>query len=449
MKNVKLCRRDFLRASLLGSAAGMFGLWFRPLPAHARLDSPFNFRVLVKISLLGGCDSHGMWIPNDGARFSALLARRPFARFTNDPGQNAVDIGYSQGVSLHPGLAPLLPHVPDMRVFLNTSNALSYGPWGQTGSHEDAQNIMTMGTRNFNGQFEGWTARLFDNEPNCKLLGFLGTRGADMNCDRSNARCENTPPPTVETFETFRFDGSSFWSGLGGANNSGYVADVIERLAKARPAGAHNSDVEAEFSSAMAGTFPAIADIQQTVGFQTPLHAQYSGSRLSKQLRNVAMLIKRMTQEGSSDRYVVSIGFGGMDVHDNWVNRTQNLMSDLGSAVGTFMSDVKAMGAVNNTVLMTSTEFGRTLYDNATGTDHGTSSTTLVLGGPIKGGSSAVFGQMLTPQQFATLDVPPSQLDNRGITSAILNDFMGIEHTKAFPEPIASEFSIENYDLFK
>jgi uncharacterized protein (DUF1501 family) len=455
----KFTRRDFLKAVSACSAARVLGLAIRPRNAWAStpigINSSFNFRVLVKIEFLGGCDSHGIWLPTESNRFNALKARRQNAMFAQNVG-GMLDIGYGQGIGLHPNLAPLIPHIPHARFFMNTSNALSYG---QTGSHEDAQNIMTMGTREFSGKFEGWTARIFDSEPNCQLLGFLGSRGANLNCDRNsniggNHRCADAPPTTVDTFENFRFDGANLTGEYGGSNNSKYVADVLRRLAEARPAAQQPSTAIGEMSAAMRGAIPAMDEIAHTASFHSPRYNEYnSNDKFAVQLRNVASKIKQLTVEPSNERFIFSLGMGGFDVHDlwngnEWAPGMPGLMTSFGSAVGTFLSDMQSMGTYENVVLMTSTEFGRTLASNGVGTDHGSSSTTMVLGGKVKGGGSAVFGQMLSASEFANLYVPPSYIDNRGIISSVLNDFMGIDHTKAFPGPIASEFIVQNYDLF-
>lgn len=436
-------RRDFLKAALASSAAGAVGVMFKPQRALAAGN---GFRVLVKIELLGGCDSHSIWMPTDSAKFAALRARRAANTvFVSDVGQ-LMDIGFGQGIGLHPNLAPLLPHISHTRFFMNTSNALSYG---QSGSHEDAQNIMTMGTRDFNGKFEGWTARLYDNDPSCQLTAFLGTRGANVNCDRNVPRCMDAPPPTVDTFENFKFDGANFPSSMGGANNSQYVARIIKRLAEARAVAQQPSNVEKEFDSALRGTFPAIDLIKHTATFQSPLYAQYTaGDKFQAQLRNIAMKVKQLTIEPSNDRFIFSLGLNGFDMHESWATETPARMTSLGNGLGTFLSDMQAMGVLDHVVVMTSTEFGRTLYSNEIGTDHGESSTTMVMGGLVNGGSSAVYGDILSAQQFSTLYASPSRLDNRGVISSILNDFMGVDHTLAFPGPIAEEFTVGDYNLF-
>lgn len=435
-------RRDFLKALTAGGAAGALGVVMKPGSAAA---AGTGFRVLVKAELLGGSDSHAIWLPTDSAKFGALQTRRVNAMFASEVSQ-ILDIGYSQGIGLHPNLSSWIPHIPHIKFFMNTSNALSYG---QSGSHEDAQNIMTMGTKDFNGKFEGWTARIFDQDPNCHLMGFLGSRGANQNCDPLVPRCANTPPTTVQTFETFKLDGTSMHAAMGGANNSKYIADVIRRLAESRSAAQQPSHPERLADAALRGMFPAIEEVSTTLTFQSPMYASYpTDTSFALQIRNIAMKIQQLLVEGSEERFIFNVGIGGFDVHEAWTYTTPLLINQL-AVLGIFMSDLQAMGVFDKVVIMTSTEFGRTLYSNGVGTDHGESSTTMVMGGTVNGGSNSVFGDVLTADQFGTLLVSPSHVDNRGIISAILNDFMGIQHTFAFPGPISQEFSIGNYDLWK
>jgi len=442
---ITISRREFMQRLLL-SGIGMYGLMVRPRAALA-LPTPLSIsgcRVLVRIELLGGCDQHGIWLPLAGDRFQALASRRPHALFTANP-SNTLDIGGGQGIGLHPALAPLLTHINETKLFLDTSNDLVHG---QSGSHENAQNIMSIGGQPQGGQFRGWTATLFDNEPSCHLIGFVGTRGLNTGCDSTLPRCSTSPPPTIDTFESFKFDGTSFSAALGGANNSAYVADVIRRLAEARSPESARSTVERKFNAAARGVFPAIAEIQHTAEYVTPLSNGYSNSRLARQLRNVAMKVKELTSTNSNDRYIFTIGVGGFDVHRDWGTATQSLMSDLGNSLATFMSDLKSMGAQDNVVVIAGTEFGRQIASNGSGTDHGVGSTTLVMGGAIDGGSNAVYGDILTASEFASLESAPARIDNRAIIATILDRFLGIDYRKAFPEEITGPLPMTPYDLF-
>ena len=417
-------------------------------PASARADIdprlPHEFRVLVNLELLGGCDVHGIWLPTDPSRFYALAGRRPNAMFVSEP-DLMISPGWDVGIGLHPRLAPLLRHLGTTRFILNASNAVRQG---QTQSHEDAQNIMTLGvTERIAGSYAGWKGRLFMNESESSLLAFRGSRPADSTCDSRHARCANHPPLTVDTFESFKFSGKSFSSGLGGDPNSRYVAEIIGRLAAVEPQ-AQQSEVERKYRSALRGTYAAIDDIQQTAAYVTPQHDQYPATLFAHQLRNVAMLAKRMIAERSTDRVVVSIGLGGFDVHDNWHSRIDQLMNDFASGTAVFLDDLKAMNADKNVVLMTTTEFGRKIHDNGGGTDHGTSSTTIVSGGLIHGGSSLVYGEIPTPTEYATLPELHSHTDNRSVISYILERFMGFPRQSAFPPPLDTQFINEDLNLF-
>jgi uncharacterized protein (DUF1501 family) len=81
-----------------------------------------------------------------------------------------------------------------------------------------------------------------------------------------------------------------------------------------------------------------------------------------------------------------------------------------------------------DTVVVMATEFGRTARVNGTkGTDHGTASTALVLGGALKPGG--IIGDWPTLRQaslFENRDTYPT-LDMRGLFKGLLRDHMGVE----------------------
>jgi uncharacterized protein (DUF1501 family) len=81
-----------------------------------------------------------------------------------------------------------------------------------------------------------------------------------------------------------------------------------------------------------------------------------------------------------------------------------------------------------NTVVLVATEFGRTARANGTGgTDHGTASTALILGGALKPGG--IVGDWPTLKQnalFEDRDVAPT-LDMRGLFKGVLAEHMGVD----------------------
>ena len=80
-----------------------------------------------------------------------------------------------------------------------------------------------------------------------------------------------------------------------------------------------------------------------------------------------------------------------------------------------------------NTVVVVATEFGRTARANGTGgTDHGTGSTALLLGGALKpGGIVGDWPTLKQPALYENRDVTPT-LDMRGLLKGVLAEHMGI-----------------------
>jgi uncharacterized protein (DUF1501 family) len=81
-----------------------------------------------------------------------------------------------------------------------------------------------------------------------------------------------------------------------------------------------------------------------------------------------------------------------------------------------------------NTVVVVATEFGRTAKANGTGgTDHGTASTALLLGGALKTGGIVGDWPTLKPAAlFEARDVTPT-VDMRGLFKGVLAEHMGVD----------------------
>src|ERR1700677_3743834 len=101
-------------------------------------------------------------------------------------------------------------------------------------------------------------------------------------------------------------------------------------------------------------------------------------------------LVGRMIAGGLPTR-VYYVSQGGYDTHTNQVNTHDRLMGELSEALTAFCADLKAQGNFNRVVLMSFSEFGRRVSQNASnGTDHGAAAPMFVLGGGVKAG---LFGK--------------------------------------------------------
>jgi uncharacterized protein (DUF1501 family) len=97
-----------------------------------------------------------------------------------------------------------------------------------------------------------------------------------------------------------------------------------------------------------------------------------------------------------------------------------------------------------NTVVVVATEFGRTARTNGTaGTDHGTASTALLLGGALKkGGIVGDWPTLKANALFENRDVAPT-LDMRGLFKGVLAEHMGLDRAvlerDVFPSSAAAK----------
>ena len=108
----------------------------------------------------------------------------------------------------------------------------------------------------------------------------------------------------------------------------------------------------------------------------------YPGSELGRGLR----LAAHMLAADNGVRIVHVPMNEDFDTHDDHAGRHPQLMASLDNSVEAFFADIEARGMADRVLVMTTSEFGRTARDNASGgLDHGTASTAMLLG-PIKAG---------------------------------------------------------------
>jgi Protein of unknown function (DUF1501) len=98
------------------------------------------------------------------------------------------------------------------------------------------------------------------------------------------------------------------------------------------------------------------------------------------------LLARRLVEAGSR---FVSLTYGGWDMHDNITAGFRNQMPPLDQALSTLLNDLDSRGLLQRTLVMVSSEFGRTPKINPTaGRDHWPKVFSVMLaGGGIKGGT--------------------------------------------------------------
>jgi uncharacterized protein (DUF1501 family) len=108
----------------------------------------------------------------------------------------------------------------------------------------------------------------------------------------------------------------------------------------------------------------------------------YDATPLARNLNLVARMIA-----GAMPTRVYYLSHGGFDTHNQQLNSHERLLAQLDSGLKSFFTDLKEQGNDKRVVLMTFSEFGRRVAENASaGTDHGKASCLFLAGPGIKGG---------------------------------------------------------------
>ncbi|MFN8353392.1 MAG: DUF1501 domain-containing protein [Spirosomataceae bacterium] len=145
-----------------------------------------------------------------------------------------------------------------------------------------------------------------------------------------------------------------------------------------------------------------------------------ANNELGQRLRTVAELI---TSGVSSNVYYVSLS--GFDTHVNQLPQQERLLKQYAEAMQAFVADLKANGKMDKVLIMTFSEFGRRVKQNASGgTDHGTANNVFLIGGNIK--NSKVFNEAPNLTNLDDGDLKYS-VDFRNLYATILNKWLQVD----------------------
>jgi len=108
--------------------------------------------------------------------------------------------------------------------------------------------------------------------------------------------------------------------------------------------------------------------------------AQYPQGELGQRLKTIAELI---VSGMPTNIYYVSIS--GFDTHFNQVNQQERLLKNYAESVNTFVNDLKKNDRFKDVAILTFSEFGRRVKQNASGgTDHGTANNVFLMSENLK-----------------------------------------------------------------
>ncbi len=391
-----ISRRSFLSKGLAGVSLAATAPHFLSLSSKVFAGEPAGGdRILVVLQLSGGNDGLSMVVPFEDPAYGR--ARR--TTLVKDPRK------LGEGLGLHPELKATHALFGDGKLAI--VRGVSYP--NPNRSHFESMDIWHTGDLRGRASPTGWIGRAVDaccpdaEDPNLVVnIGKSAPYALEAKVHK---------PVSFETPESYRWAGAAndkdefeMLNGEGGAN------EQVRWL--------HRVAVDARASSAR---------IRAAAAGYAP-KAEYPRGQLAGDLRTVAALI-----HGGLGTRVYYVSFGGFDTHNAQQNRYGNLMRELDGALGAFHADLKAQGHLSRVLVVSFSEFGRRVDENASaGTDHGVAGPMLVLGESVKGGLYGAQPSLTDLDDNGDLKM---QVDFRSVYATVLADWMRVAPEKVLGAP--------------
>ena len=416
-------RREFLRTGLLGGSL----CWTMPAflsrtmqSLHAEADGALvqgitgrDGNILVVLQLAGGNDGLNTVIPlgNDEYRKSRPTIGVPEASILKlDP-----------QTGLHPSLSGLASAYQEGHLAV----VQGVGYPNPNRSHFRSTEIWATAVDSNKSSNTGWIGRYFDN--------------ACSGCDASVGIAMASQMPQALTASVPK--GVLYQGGGGGGKKknkkSGGTqakADGSMMMEEDDDAGQAGGSIGMLNGPGNLGKLSALdflertemdAKVSQQEIAQASSKAKNSVPYPSTRLGQNFAMVSRLIAGGMPTR-IYYLSLGGFDTHTQQAGAHERLLKEMGDAVAAFLSDLKAQGNLGRVSLMTFSEFGRRVKENASGgTDHGAAAPMFLAGGGIKSG---LLGQMpsLAPQDLFDGDVKYNT-DFRSVYATVLEKHLGVK----------------------
>lgn len=150
---------------------------------------------------------------------------------------------------------------------------------------------------------------------------------------------------------------------------------------------------------------------------------EYPQNKFAKQLKNVAQFIN-----SSIDTKVFYTSLGGFDTHANQQNKQKRLLTQYAESVLAFVKDLKRNETFKDTLILTFSEFGRRVKQNAAnGTDHGAANNVFVIGKNLK--KAGFYNNLASLSDLDNNGDLKYEIDFRTIYATILSEWLKADDT--------------------
>ncbi len=380
-------RRDFLKKSVFATSSLMIPAFLKCSVPPAALKASQNGKILVIVQLSGGNDGLNTVVPyeNDlyyNYRPTLGISKSEVLKLDNNLG-------------LNPALSPLHNLYKDG--LMTVINNVGYP--NPDRSHFRSMDIWQSASGADDFLSTGWIGRYLDQQQTETI----------------------SPHQALELDDTMSL-------ALKGKINSGYAAGNLDQLKRSTnnkflKAVSHHDHSHEGNTAYLYRTLSDTFDSADYLHDQSQIYKSsvtYPGNAFARSLKQTAELII----SGSNTRiYYVSLG--GFDTHANQKNQQTRMLKQYADGVGAFMKDMKANKKMEDVLVMTFSEFGRRVKQNASrGTDHGTANNLFLMGGGLK--ETGIYNDAPNLKNLDNGDLI-YDIDYRRIYATLLTNWLGVD----------------------
>jgi uncharacterized protein (DUF1501 family) len=392
-------RRDFLKNSALVSGAFMVPAFLKPFEAMAKSQLS-GYKNLVIIQLSGG---------NDGLNTIVPYGNDIYYQKRNTIAINKTDIIKLDDMQ---GLNPSLSALKDIYDLGWMSVINSVGYPNPDRSHFRSMDIWQTGSESNQFLSTGWIGRYLD----------------------ANCQVNKNPYTAIEVDDTLSL-------AMKGIKMKGVAVQDPEKLYQttrepffkdlvhAHNATDLNEDNLGYLYKTMIESYSS-ADYIRNTSKTYNVTGTYPATQLGNQLKTVSKFIN----SGLETR-VYYVSLSGFDTHIRQNDQQARQLKIYGDAVAAFIKDLKQTGKLDDTLVMTFSEFGRRVEQNASnGTDHGTANNILVYGGKLK--KAGIYNNA---PDLATLDNGDLkyEIDFRDVYATLLDKWLNMNNSQVLNKNFA------------
>ena len=394
-------RRDFLRGSaVVGSTAALSGgVLLRPLLG----GSPVSGVNLVVVELIGGNDGFNTFVPyavNGGLYYSHYRETLSIeeSKLLKVPGQP---------VAFHPAFGQLKNHFDAGRLAVLQGVSVP----DPTFSHTQARRVWRSGDPT--GQAgDGWLGRYLARYP---APAFPTAAEVFQSVTQLTSGAPGVVP-ALQKIEEYKFPFDPLHP-----EEAGLRRAMFDRIAKGNGSLGGSLGAAGQSSTSMLDLIDAFATIPAAP-------TGYPNEPFAQALRTGAQLLG----SGLGVR-LLHVGLAGFDTHTDQKKNGYHasLLSRVSHGLAAFQADLVHRGIDQQTLVIVGSEFGRTIYENASGgCDHGTVSPVMALGAMVAGGiinehPSLKVGDLTEHSE------PPMAVDFRDVVGTVLTRWFGESQSAA------------------